>query len=160
MYSGITKIYYKKTARHVFTKPIQIEGTTQTFPPPTVSCFSSSFTFLPLGDASVGSEKMAAPEEKSFCVLEYHTVSLWLLCNVHFVQSTQSNIATWPRWPKATDHWSSEEYRCTNVEACVARTWISYRCVPCHRWCTHRTSLVVKKKTFSVFPWLWTIPLR
>jgi len=24
-----------------------------------------------------------------FVVLEYHTVSLWLLCNVHFVQSTQ-----------------------------------------------------------------------
>ena len=27
--------------------------------------------------------------KKSFCVLEYHTVSLWLLCNGHFVQSTQ-----------------------------------------------------------------------
>jgi hypothetical protein len=26
----------------------------------------------------------------------------------------------------------------------VARTWISHRCVPCHPWCTHRTSLVVK----------------
>jgi hypothetical protein len=43
--------------------------------------------------------------------------------------------------------------------ACVARTWISYRCVPCHPWCTHRTSRVVKK-TFSVFLWLWTIPSR
>jgi hypothetical protein len=41
----------------------------------------------------------------------------------------------------------------------VARTWISYRCVPCHPWCTHRASLVVKK-TFLVFLWLWTIPLR
>jgi hypothetical protein len=40
----------------------------------------------------------------------------------------------------------------------VARTWISYRCVPRHPWCTYRTSLVVK--TFSVFLWLWTIPLR
>ena len=38
-----------------------------------VSCFSSLFTFLLLGDASVCSEKMAAPGEKSFCVLEYHT---------------------------------------------------------------------------------------
>ena len=38
-----------------------------------VICFSSYFTFLPLGDASVCSEKMAAPGEKSFCVLEYHT---------------------------------------------------------------------------------------
>ena len=73
-------------------------------------------------------------------------VSLWLLCKVNFVQSTQSNIATWPRWPKATDHCSSEEYWCTNVDACVARTWISYRCVPCHQWCTQRTSIVVKKK--------------
>ena len=32
---------------------------------------------------------MAALGEKSFCLLEYHTVSLWLLCNVHFAQSTQ-----------------------------------------------------------------------
>ena len=28
---------------------------------------------MPLGDASLCSEKMAAPGEKSFCVLEYHT---------------------------------------------------------------------------------------
>jgi hypothetical protein len=53
---------------------------------------------------------------------------------------------------------SSEEYRCTHVDACVERTWMTYRCVPCHPWYTHRTSLVVKK-TFSVFLWLWTIPL-
>jgi len=36
--TGITKIYYRKTVGHVFTKPVQIEGT-QTSPP--VSCFSS-----------------------------------------------------------------------------------------------------------------------
>ena len=29
MHSGITKIYYRKTVGHVFTKPVQIEGTTQ-----------------------------------------------------------------------------------------------------------------------------------
>jgi hypothetical protein len=34
MYSVITKIYYKKTVGHVFTKPVQIEGTTQIFFPP------------------------------------------------------------------------------------------------------------------------------
>jgi len=28
-----------------------------------------------------------------------------------------------------------------HVDACVATTWISYRCVLCHPWCTHRTSL-------------------
>ena len=81
--------------------------------------FSSYFTFLPLGDASLCSDKMAAPGEKLFCVLEYHTVSLWLLCNVHFVQSIRPTIATWPRWPKGTDNCSSEEYRCTHVDACV-----------------------------------------
>ena len=30
MYSGITKIYYRKTLGHVFMKPVQIEGTTKT----------------------------------------------------------------------------------------------------------------------------------
>ena len=40
--------------------------------------------------ASVCSDKMAAPREKSFCVMQYHTVSLWLLCNVRFVQSKQT----------------------------------------------------------------------
>jgi len=31
MYSGITKIYYRKPVVHIFRKPVQIEGTTQTF---------------------------------------------------------------------------------------------------------------------------------
>jgi len=31
MYSGITKIYYRKTVGHAFTKPVQIEGTTKKF---------------------------------------------------------------------------------------------------------------------------------
>jgi len=40
MYSGITKIYYRKSVGHAFMKPVQTEGTTQKkkFP---VSCFSS-----------------------------------------------------------------------------------------------------------------------
>jgi len=38
-----------------------------------------------------------------------------------------------------------------HVDACVARTLIPYRCVPCHPWCPHRTSLVVKKN-FFIFP--------
>jgi hypothetical protein len=29
MYCGITKIYDMKTAGHVFTKPVQVEGRTQ-----------------------------------------------------------------------------------------------------------------------------------
>jgi hypothetical protein len=71
MYSRITKIYFRKTVGHVFMKHVQIEGTTQKFFSQ-LSCFSLWFTFLPLGDASVCSEKMAAPGEKSFCMLEYH----------------------------------------------------------------------------------------
>ena len=31
MYYGITKIYYRETEGHVFTKPVQTEGTTQIF---------------------------------------------------------------------------------------------------------------------------------
>jgi len=40
MYSWITKINYRKTVVHVFTKPVQTEGTDQTFFSP-LSCFSS-----------------------------------------------------------------------------------------------------------------------
>ena len=29
MYSGITKIYYRNTLGHVFTKPVEIEGKTK-----------------------------------------------------------------------------------------------------------------------------------
>ena len=29
MYSGITKIYYRETVGHEFTKPVHIEGTTK-----------------------------------------------------------------------------------------------------------------------------------
>jgi len=31
MYSGITKIDYRKTAGHIFTKPVQTEGITKKF---------------------------------------------------------------------------------------------------------------------------------
>jgi len=34
MYSHITKIYYRKTVRHVFTKPVQIERATKNLFPP------------------------------------------------------------------------------------------------------------------------------
>jgi hypothetical protein len=63
MYSGITKIYYRKLVGLIFTKPVPTEGATQKFFSP-VSCFSSQFTFLSLGDASVCSEKMAALGEE------------------------------------------------------------------------------------------------
>ena len=42
--------------RNLYRNKEQLEAF---FPP--VSCFSSQFTFMPLGDASVCTEKMAAP---------------------------------------------------------------------------------------------------
>ena len=72
---------------------------------------------------------MASPGEKSFCVLEYHTVSLWLLCNVHLVQITQRNrlqdLAYLRAWiitavknfdaPMLMRVWQELEYR---IDAC------------------------------------------
>jgi hypothetical protein len=50
--------------------------------------------------------------------------------------------------PRVTRHtsirYSSSCHTHVSMGACVARTWISYGCVPCHPWCTHRTLLVVK----------------
>jgi len=43
----------------------------------------------------------------------------------------------------------SVEVVATHASAGVATTWISYPCVPCHPWRTHRTYLVVKKKSFQ-----------
>jgi len=54
--------------------------------------------------------------------------------------------------PQVTQHtstrYSSSCHTCQHVDTCAARTWISYRCVPCHPWCTQRTS----KKNFFSFP--------
>jgi hypothetical protein len=68
MYSGITKIFDRKTVGQLFTKPAQIERTTQHFFPRKLF-----FIVVHISAARECSEKMAAPEEKSFCVLEYHT---------------------------------------------------------------------------------------
>jgi hypothetical protein len=63
------------------------------------------------------------------------------------IQLLATHASTWV--PSGTDHCSSEKYRCTHVDTCVVRNWISYRCVLCHPWCTHRTPLVVKKTSFQ-----------
>jgi hypothetical protein len=39
MYSGITKMFYRKSVGHVFTKPVQIEGKTLIPPPPSKLLF-------------------------------------------------------------------------------------------------------------------------
>jgi hypothetical protein len=43
MYSGITKIYYRKTVGHVFTKSV-IEGKTQKFTDKTIRAWYTQFT--------------------------------------------------------------------------------------------------------------------
>jgi len=71
MYSGITNIYNRKTVEHIFTKPVQIEGTNQ-FPPPS-KLFFIVVHISAAKRCELCSEKMATPGEKLFCVLEYHT---------------------------------------------------------------------------------------
>ena len=142
--AGIAKIYYMKTAGHVLTKPVQTEEKSQNF------FLSKLFFFVVHISAAIRCEcvhwENGRSGGKSFCVLEYHTVRLWLLCNVHLVQIILPNIAKWPRWPKSTDHCSSEEYRrvcgknLNNVSLCRVTGW-----------CTHRKAGVVKK---WVFVWL------
>jgi hypothetical protein len=47
VYSGVTKIYYRKTVGHVFTKPVQIEGITQNF-------FPSKLFFIVVHNSAAG----------------------------------------------------------------------------------------------------------
>jgi hypothetical protein len=118
---------------------------------------------MPLVDTSICSEKTAAPGEKSFVCWNIARARLWLLCNMHFVQSTQrTRLQTRPfvhGINNLLNHCSSEEYRCTHVDACVVRTWISYRCAVSPVVHTSNISNC-KKKTFSVFLRLWTIPFK
>ena len=67
-------------------------------------------------------------------------------------------IATWPRWPKGTDHCGSEEYRCTHVDACGKNLNIVSLCAVSP--VVHTANIYSCKKTTFSFLWLWTIPLR
>ena len=153
MYSGITKIYYRKTVRQVFTKPVQIEGTTQNFFPP-VSCFSSQFTFLTLGYVSVCVVRKWPLRGRSLFVCWNITrITLWLLCNPHFVQITQrtclQDLAYLRAWiiaavknfhtPMSTREWQELEYR---IDVCR---------VTCGAQIEH---IQLAKETFSVSLWL------
>jgi len=69
---------------------------------------------------------MAAPGEKSFCVLKYHTSKSVVTVQRAF-RAKYAKVFVLPLQfdlddLKGTDHCSSEEYRCTHVDACVART--------------------------------------
>ena len=88
MYSGITTIYYRKTAGHVFTKPAQIEGTTQKIFSP-VSCFYRSSLFCRQAMRVYVVRKWPHRGRSRFVWWNITRVSLWSLCNVYFMQSTQ-----------------------------------------------------------------------
>jgi len=97
---------------------------------------------------------MAAPGEKSFYMLEYHKIKS--LVAVHFVQSTQKNrLQTRPfegginNLPKL-GVCASRKHICWRV--CGKNLNIVSMCAVSHPRCTHRTSLVVKKKNFFSFP--------
>jgi hypothetical protein len=73
--------------------------------------------------------------------------------------NTAHTVTIFKFLPNTRQHGCTDVLHCCNDPCLKAITLISYRCVPCHPWCTHRTSLVVKK-TCSVFLWLWIFPLR
>jgi hypothetical protein len=90
-------------------------------------------------------------------MLQNFTQQYWLICTGRLIMfSMITNICnkkaqrTYLNWivhsHRITDFfWQLEMFDvCTDVAACVARTWIPYR--PC---CTHRKSLVVKKNSFK-----------
>jgi hypothetical protein len=87
MYFGITKIYYRKTAGHIFMKPVQIEVTTEKlFSEYVVFHRSSHFCCWAMCVYVV--RKWPLQGRSRFVCWNSTRVSLWLLCNVHFVQST------------------------------------------------------------------------
>jgi len=89
-------MYYKKTVGHIFTKPVQIEGTTQKF------FFLSKLFFIVVHISAARrcelcSEKMAAPGENSFCVLGYQTSKSVVTVQRAFRAKYAKDPPTWPR---------------------------------------------------------------
>jgi hypothetical protein len=73
-------------------------------------------------------------------------VSLWLLCNLHFVQSTQRTRLRDVAYLKARVIAAVKNIDALMLTYVWKELEYQYRCVPCHPWCTNKTSLVVKKK--------------
>jgi len=99
---------------------------------------------------------MAAPGEKSFCVLEYHTrKSVVTVQSAFLAKYAKAFVPPLPRDPTDLKTWFNAAVK--NIDApmlkrvCGKNLNIVYQRVPCQPWCTHRTFLVVKKYFFS-FP--------
>jgi hypothetical protein len=158
MYSGITKNYYRKTVGHLFTKPVQIEGTTQKF-------VSSKLSFIIVHIYAARRcecmwwENGRSGGEVVLCV-GVSQVILWLLCNVHFVQSTQR-----AHLRDLTDLKAGIISTLKNINApmltrvCGKNLNIVSMCAVSRAVHTSNISSC-QKKTCSVFLWLWTLPLR
>ena len=65
---------------------------------------------------------MAALGEKLFCVWEYHMSKSVVTVQRAFCAKYAKDLPADKTMPKGTDHYSCEEYRCTHVNSCVART--------------------------------------
>jgi hypothetical protein len=101
---------------------------------------------------SILMELFTATDKLNFFLTTRYVDHEWHSTHRYDIQILASHASTWVhrysallQWsvPLGTDHW-------THVDACEARTWISYRCVPCHRWCIYRTSVVVIFFSFPV----------
>jgi hypothetical protein len=80
---------------------------------------------------------------------QHRCIDILQCCNDPCLKARYSSLLQWPV-RKGTDHWAVKNIDAPMLTR-VARTWISYRCVSCQPWCTHRTSLLVKKNFFC-FP--------
>jgi hypothetical protein len=94
---------------------------------------------------------MAAPGEKLFCVLEYHKASLWLLCNVRFVQSTQRNRLRDLADLKARIIAAMKNINTTMLtRVCGKNLNIVSKCAVSR--VVYKSNISSKKKNFSSFP--------
>jgi len=94
---------------------------------------------------------MAALWEKSFCVLEYHTSKSVVTVQRAFHAKYAKDLPTRPRWPKAKDHCSIEEYRCTHVDARVGQE-LQYRIAVWRVTVVHTSNISGCQNNFFSFP--------
>ena len=89
MYSRIINIHYRKILGHVFAKHVQIEGKIQFFFSSSQLFFNRSSYFCRQAMRVYVVRKWPLRERSRFVCWNITRVSLWLLSNAHFVQSTQ-----------------------------------------------------------------------
>jgi hypothetical protein len=111
MFSVITNIYNKKTKGPTLLELFTATGTLKKFfwqlemfdvcTTGYTAHINTIFKFLPHTREHECIPILHCCNDMCLKARRSHEDSLWLLCNVHFVQSIRPNIATWPSWPKA-----------------------------------------------------------